>query len=261
MQIRTQTQVFSFAAAYVATTVGISLFLILALASRAELPLSEHPMLVLGFAAILAMATAPAAWWSARQQYRHTLMHQRVRAKQDLDPLTGLLNRPAFVQQSTDLLQQVPQSKPYTLLLLDLDFFPEFCETYGNLEADRVLQHFAAHLAARVRDSDLFCRLDRESFALLLVGANIKQATRLAERIVSAVADRPFSNQQSILEFTASCGYADSASAASYEVLQTNAASALLQAKRQGHNRATAFSSPAPAIAPTTTSSDVQTTP
>ena len=260
MQIRTRTQAISFTAAYVGTAVGISLLLILALTNSAELPLGKHPMVVMGITAILALVTTPAAWWSARQQFRHTLTQQQLRAKHDLDPLTGLLNRPAFVQQSTDLVEQVPQSKPYTLLLLDLDFFPEFCETHGNLEADRVLQHFAAHLAARVRDSDFFCRLDRESFALLLVGANVKQTKRLADRIVSAVAQRPFSSQQSILEFTASCGYADSTNAELFDALHANAASALLQAKRQGHNRAVAFNSPTEPTAPATTSSKEQIT-
>ena len=138
-------------------------------------------------------------------------------------------------------------------MLLDLDFFPEFCETYGHPEADRVLQHFAAHLSARVRENDYFCRFDRESFALLLVGASLAQADRLAQRMVSAVEKRPYSctsdGKSNILEFTASCGYADTASATDFDTLYSNAASAMLQAKRQGHNRAVAFQAPAKAKA------------
>lgn len=259
MQIQTRTQAITVTAAYVAIAVTVSLLFIFGLFEAANLPLGEHSNLVLALAAVLTAAITPPAWWSARQQYRHAVTHRQHRSTSDLDPLTGLLNRPALVQQSNELLQQVPRSKPYTLLLLDLDFFPEFCETYGNLEADRVLQHFAAHLAARVRDNDFFCRLDRESFALLLVGANLSQATKLAERMVSAVAQRPFSNDKSILEFTASVGYADSTHANNYEMLSANAASALLQAKRQGHNRAVAFSPPTESVATTAESIDGQT--
>ncbi len=259
MQIQTRTQAITVTAAYVALAVTVSLLLIFGLFEAANLPLGEHPKLMLILGAVLTAAITPPTWWSARQQYRHAVTHRQHRLTSELDPLTGLLNRPALAQQCNELLQQVPRSKPYTLLLLDLDFFPEFCETYGNLEADRVLQHFAAHLAGRVRDNDFFCRLDRESFALLLVGSNLSQATKLADRMVSAVAQRPFSNDKSILEFTASVGYADSTHANNYEMLSANAASALLQAKRQGHNRAVAFSPPTASVATTAENIDGQT--
>jgi diguanylate cyclase (GGDEF)-like protein len=256
MQIRSHAHAVGITVAYVAVALGLSLWLISRLAEFANLQLNDHPTVYLALGVILALAVTPPTWLSARQQFRHTLTHRQQRPPADLDPLTGLLNRPAFVQQSTELIQQVPQNKHYTLLLVDLDFFPEFSETYGNLEADRVLQHFAAHLAARVRDNDLFCRLDRESFALLLVGANLAQATRLAERMVSAIAQRPFSNEQRILEFTASCGYADSISATTFDALHAHAASALLQAKRQGHNRAVAYHPPYVANSPASASLD-----
>ena len=163
---------------------------------------------------------------------------RQLRRQADLDPLTGLLNRPAFVQQCEDALAHPPQQGPISLILLDLDFFTEFSETFGHRGAEHALQHVAAHLGAKLRDDDVFCRLEGESFALLMPGATSSQAERLANRLVTAVNQRPFTHDDTIIEFTASAGFAQTNKPADFDALHHAAASALLQAKRLGHNRA-----------------------
>lgn len=244
MQIRSRTQILGVSVAYLVLAIGLALVSVVSVLGNQTPALTEQPMQLLGLAAIFTLVLLPPVLWSARAQQRLALSQTQLQTQADSDPITGLLNRPAFVQRSTEQLQQTLTERPCTLVLLDLDFFPEFCETYGYPEADQVLQHFAAHLSGRVRENDLFCRIDREAFALLLIGANLNQATRLADRMVSAVESRPYScasnGKTNILEFTASCGYADTSSAQDFETLFSNASSALLQAKRQGHNRAIA---------------------
>lgn len=101
-----------------------------------------------------------------------------------IDPLTGLNNRRAFDQQmAREWYQAVHRGTGLSLLLLDLDDFKSYNDTYGHLAGDDVLKGAAYVLQRRARGSDFAGRYGGEEFAVLLPRAGMAEATVVAERI------------------------------------------------------------------------------
>lgn len=88
------------------------------------------------------------------------------------DDLTGLANRRGFDAIAVHTLAMCRRvDRPATLLLFDLDDFKSVNDTLGHAAGDRVLRHFADHLVATFRDSDVVARLGGDEFSVLLSGA------------------------------------------------------------------------------------------
>lgn len=105
---------------------------------------------------------------------------QIARTLADTDPLTGLLNRRAFLHHA------IGRSGPQTLLLADLDHFKAVNETIGHDGGDEVLRCFARTLEAAVPDGALIARIGGEEFAVVaaidagLTPSAVLQALRAA---------------------------------------------------------------------------------
>jgi diguanylate cyclase (GGDEF)-like protein len=104
---------------------------------------------------------------TALQEARHRAV--RALADQALhDPLTGLPNRRLFADRLQRLLSSSRRtSRPFALVLLDLDGFKEVNDTFGHLQGDRVLREVAHRLHAHARSSDTIARVGGDEFALL----------------------------------------------------------------------------------------------
>jgi diguanylate cyclase (GGDEF)-like protein len=113
----------------------------------------------------------------ANVQLRETLRRQSIR-----DPLTGLFNR-RFMEESLEReLQRAARSRePVTVLMLDLDHFKRFNDTYGHPAGDAFLRALGQFLAERVRGQDLACRYGGEEFLVILVGTSAEDARRRAD--------------------------------------------------------------------------------
>ncbi|WP_114376837.1 diguanylate cyclase domain-containing protein [Elioraea thermophila] len=107
------------------------------------------------------------------------------------DPLTGIANRRAFDAALAQAWERGRQTgEPFGLLIIDVDHFKWFNDTYGHLEGDRCLVRVAHALSALpLRPNDLVARLGGEEFAILLPGADAVGAAKVGERARSAVAD------------------------------------------------------------------------
>lgn len=114
-------------------------------------------------------------------------LHKHVEVEQDLarsDPLTGIYNRRAFLEQLQDRLDLASrQGKPITLAYIDLDDFKCVNDRSGHEEGDRVLRLIANTLAASIRRTDIVARLGGDEFALLIVGADLAGAERLIAKV------------------------------------------------------------------------------
>ena len=95
-----------------------------------------------------------------------------------------------------------------SLVVLDLDWFKRLNDRYGHEVGDRALQHTARLLEARLRDSDLPCRIGGEEFALLLPGASLTQAADLADGLRAQLAQTPLQVGQEQVVITFSAGVA-----------------------------------------------------
>ncbi len=121
---------------------------------------------VLSFEALLftiSIAFILLAMAKERTEYRH-------KTAALVDPLTGISNRRAFLQDGeVQLKRQVSDPRPTAVMLLDLDNFKSINDRFGHAVGDRVLQVFAEVAGNCMRRTDLFGRLGGEEFAALLV--------------------------------------------------------------------------------------------
>ena len=106
-----------------------------------------------------------------------------------IDPLTGIANRRAFLQQAERRLRRHANgSAPLAVLLFDLDRFKEINDQFGHGVGDLVLRVFAETASGLLRPTDLVGRLGGEEFAAILPGASREEAVGAAERIRQAFA-------------------------------------------------------------------------
>ena len=109
------------------------------------------------------------------------------------DGLTELYNHRFFQEQ---MLMHVENSKRYnaqfSLLLIDIDFFKKFNDTYGHQAGDAVLKQVAQALKKNVRSTDIVCRYGGEEMTIILSNTEKDEAIITAQKICQAVAKRPF---------------------------------------------------------------------
>ncbi len=107
-----------------------------------------------------------------------------------VDPLTGISNRRAFLQDSeAHLKRQATDPRPTAVMLLDLDNFKSINDRFGHAVGDRVLEIFAEVSSGCLRRIDLFGRLGGEEFAALMRDTTRERAFAVAEQIRMAFAD------------------------------------------------------------------------
>ncbi len=125
---------------------------------------------------------------------------------QDLDPLTGLMNRRVLEQRIQRAL--VREDNQWGLLFIDLNDYKQVNDLHGHIEGDRVLVEFARKLAASVRPGDLVVRFGGDEFVVLVERIPTLIELRLvAERIAAEVSVIVERARHSIL-VTASIGCA-----------------------------------------------------
>jgi diguanylate cyclase (GGDEF)-like protein/PAS domain S-box-containing protein len=107
----------------------------------------------------------------------------------DHDPLTGLLNRRAFMLALTD---RIAQARRYgggggAVLFMDIDDFKLVNDTLGHGIGDQAIAAVARALEQQVRETDVLARLGGDEFGLLLPSATLAEAETLATRLLGAV--------------------------------------------------------------------------
>lgn len=109
-------------------------------------------------------------------------LNERLRDEALRDPLTGLHNR-RFFDETADghLARTLRNRQPFSIAVLDLDYFKNVNDEHGHGAGDAVLQSFAAMLRRCTRASDLVCRLGGEEFLVGMPGANAESARHRAE--------------------------------------------------------------------------------
>jgi len=161
------------------------------------------------------------------------------RTKAQTDPLTGALNRRAFIGRGERLLQRhAHEGAPLCLVFLDLDHFKSLNDRFGHSGGDDVLVSFVGLLNVCIRPTDYLFRIGGEEFCCLLPHTTTEQAHRVAERIRHQFEMTTVLIAGSPVKATASLGIA-STEAFGYELdtLMRRADMAVYAAKRSGRNR------------------------
>lgn len=100
------------------------------------------------------------------------------------DKLTGLFNRHLFDEQiAIEIAQARRENTHLSILMLDLDNFKQFNDTFGHPEGDLALRKVADIVKSAARESDITCRYGGEEFILILPGTPTQGAAYVANRI------------------------------------------------------------------------------
>ncbi|MCR9175354.1 MAG: diguanylate cyclase [Alphaproteobacteria bacterium] len=157
------------------------------------------------------------------------------------DPLTGLGNRAAFDRRIREARQLMERSSiPTTLVLLDIDHFKSVNDTYGHAIGDEVLKVLAQTLETHARDSDYVARYGGEEFAAVLLGTQLIEGRRMAERLREAIAVMDLGEKAraaGLKSVTASFGVAEIAGTGTGQSWIELTDKALYRAKANGRNR------------------------
>lgn len=155
------------------------------------------------------------------------------------DELTGLFNR-RFLNAS--LLKKTAAArrsgKGLSLLMMDVDHFKNFNDTYGHPEGDKVLVALGRLLLQMLREEDIACRYGGEEFVVILDNADLKIALDTAQRIRTGFENLPFRpGTKNDISVTVSIGAAEFKPEESPDELLFRADQAMYQAKQTGRNR------------------------
>lgn len=175
-------------------------------------------------------------------------LREALRSQSIRDPLTGLYNRRYLEEMlERETRRAVRAEHGLGVLMLDLDHFKKFNDTYGHDAGDTVLRETASFLLKSVRAEDIVCRFGGEEFIVILPVADLKVTQARAERIRSRLRELQVLHQgQPLGMVTVSVGVAELPEhGTSPKALLEAADAAMYRAKREGRDRV-ALAEPAP---------------
>lgn len=190
-----------------------------------------------GLAAVVAMLVM---LLRAKGRYAAELQDQALR-----DPLTGIANRRAFMQQAGALLAiEADAALGHVLMLIDFDHFKRVNDSAGHPVGDRVLAMVAECIANGVQPPSLAARVGGEEFAVLCPRLGAEAGVRLAENLRATVAALPMPAAVADRQMTISIGVAvfDGRCCHDLSGWMRAADNALYSAKAYGRNRVVAAS-------------------
>jgi len=161
----------------------------------------------------------------------NSLLYEQTKVRSLHDPLTNVANRNLMDVELEKYFARAKRfESPLSVIMLDLDNFKKFNDTYGHTAGDKLLVDTAAILLKEVRETDVVVRYGGEEFLVLLPEAEIQDAYEVAERIRKSVEDTT--------GVTISIGISSySAGMQNGRVLIKKADEALYRAKHRGKNR------------------------
>ena len=169
---------------------------------------------------------------------------EEVRREAMTDSLTGIANRKYFDATLRAAAADVMESGgDLCLLLIDIDHFKKFNDTYGHLIGDEVLRVVARKLTEGVKGRDTPARFGGEEFVVILPQTDLRDACTVAEQIRKSLASRKVQNKTTAKSYgtvTVSIGVAKFQLGEPLDALVQRADQALYCAKGQGRNRVVA---------------------
>ena len=197
--------------------------------------------------AFIGTAIANAKLYSTvhRQHQEIELLNERLRQQNEQlaqlaikDRLTGLYNFGYFQEELQRRLKAHRRHKtaPLSLVMLDIDHFKQFNDTFGHPAGNLALIEIARHIDKMSREVDIVCRYGGEEFTVILPDCDLSGAMLFCERLRLAVEAHPVHIGDSTVALTISAGCAEHVDDENATRLIERADAALYQAKQSGRN-------------------------
>jgi len=154
------------------------------------------------------------------------------------DSLTGLFNHTYFLER---VREEVTRAKRFgeklCFMMLDIDHFKKFNDTYGHQTGDEVLARVADRIKRKIRATDLIGRYGGEEFAILLPKTDKKNAIKIAEGLRKAIQSEKFNFSGEKINVTVTVGVSFFPECDTMSELVASADEALYKGKKLGRNR------------------------
>lgn len=173
---------------------------------------------------------------------------ENIRREALTDGLTGLGNRKAFDNEMKRVMDEsAAGNAPFTLIMIDVDYFKTFNDNYGHQVGDQVLRLVAKTMTDGIKGRDIACRYGGEEFAIILPETNLQAGLIVGNSLRKAVATKDVINRASgkkLARITVSAGIAEFAPGEKISELIERADAALYTAKHNGRNQVAAAPTP-----------------
>lgn len=164
--------------------------------------------------------------------------YESVYDKSITDFLTKVRNRAFFDDYLHDMIRQSRKySEKFSVVMLDIDNFKSFNDTYGHLVGDLVLQKTCQKIQESIRKTDILSRFGGEEFTIICKAASLHDTLVIAEKVRSGVDSNIISNEGKDLHITVSIGVTGFSGEDDSNSLIKRVDNALLLAKERGKNR------------------------
>ena len=160
------------------------------------------------------------------------------------DDLTQIYNRRAFFQKcDQEFTAAKNEASPFSIILMDIDYFKKVNDTYGHLIGDQLLRHVVKVCQTQLQENMLFARYGGEEFVIALKGYSALEAKTVANQLRSHVEAQPLLTSEGVINITLSSGVAESTKETeeTLQQLLNHADQALYTAKREGRNLVCVF--------------------
>lgn len=170
---------------------------------------------------------------------QNSYLYSRTQELAIKDSLTGLAVRRHFLGRLKEEMKRAARGgTSLAVLMLDIDRFKDYNDSYGHLSGDLVLKHLASVVSSSVNEGDVVARYGGEEFVILMPGRNKAEAFKEAEGIRRAIKDSPLKLRRQDANITVSIGVASyPEDAALEEDLIRTADDRLYKAKAGGRDR------------------------
>lgn len=167
-----------------------------------------------------------------------------------VDSLTGIANRPYFLNQAGAVLETCEKARiEVCVVLCDLDHFKAINDKYGHAAGDTALKEAATAFRQHLRADDLFGRVGGEEFGILLPGCSLTIARERCELLRAELAELVLKHEEHEMRLSASFGV-ESTAASGYDLskLLGHSDAALYKAKHAGRNRVVVYDASAATV-------------
>jgi diguanylate cyclase (GGDEF)-like protein len=177
---------------------------------------------------------------SAAMALDNAMLHKKTEELTITDELTGIYNYRYFTHKLKEEQRRADRyDLPLSLIMLDIDWFKKFNDTYGHEVGNIVLKGMTSVVKKCIRDVDIFARYGGEEFSIILPQTPKVEASRIGERIREAIEEARFGGYEGIpeLKLTVSVGITSfPENGKPYAELLSLADQALYRAKGAGKN-------------------------